>query len=54
MSHRAAAGTRDACPYQRRRGDTPPTNEYHRAIWEQVRADKERGPAKPIAIRPPG
>ncbi len=31
-----------------------PTNDVQRAIWEQVRADKERGPAKPITIRPPG
>ena len=31
-----------------------PTNDVQRAIWEQVRADKERGPAKPILILPPG
>ena len=42
---------RDAC----HKGWAPaPTNDVQRAIWEQVRADKERGPAKPITIRPPG
>ncbi len=30
-----------------------PTNDVQRAIWEQVRADKERGPTKPITISPP-
>ena len=25
-----------------------PTNEYQKAIWEQVKADKERGPTNPI------
>ena len=31
----------------------PPTNEYQKAIWEQVKADKERGPTNPITIPPP-
>ena len=30
-----------------------PTNEYQKAIWEQVKADKERGPTNPITIQPP-
>ena len=30
-----------------------PTNEFQRAIWEQVRSDKERGPTNPITIPPP-
>ena len=30
-----------------------PTNEYQKAIWEQVKADKERGPTSPITIQPP-
>lgn len=30
-----------------------PTNEYQRAIWEKVKADKERGPTNPITIKPP-
>ena len=30
-----------------------PTNDYQRAVWEQVKADKERGPTNPITIRPP-
>lgn len=31
-----------------------PTNDVQRAIWEQVKADKERGPTNPIKIEPPG
>ena len=31
----------------------PPTNEFQKAIWERVKADKERGPANPITIPPP-
>ena len=31
-----------------------PTNEFQKAIWEKVRADKERGPTNPITIPPPG
>jgi len=31
----------------------PPTNEYQRAIYEQVKADRERGPTNPITIQPP-
>ena len=31
----------------------PPTNDYQKAIWEQVKADKERGPTNPITIKPP-
>jgi hypothetical protein len=31
-----------------------PTNDYQRAIWEKVKADKERGPTNPITIPPPG
>lgn len=30
-----------------------PTNEFQKAIWERVRADKERGPTNPITIPPP-
>ncbi len=30
-----------------------PTNEYQKAIWEKVRSEKERGPAKAIKILPP-
>lgn len=30
-----------------------PTNEFQRAIWEKVKADKERGPTNPITIPPP-
>lgn len=30
-----------------------PTNDIQRAIWEQVRTDKERGPTNPIKIPPP-
>lgn len=30
-----------------------PTNEYQRAIWDKIQADKERGPANPIRIPPP-
>ena len=31
----------------------PPTNEFQKAIWERVKADKERGPTNPITIPPP-
>ena len=31
----------------------PPTNDYQTAIWNQVKADKERGPSKPLTIAPP-
>ena len=30
-----------------------PTNEFQKAIFEQVKADKERGPTNPITITPP-
>jgi hypothetical protein len=30
-----------------------PTNEYQKAIWERVKADKERGPTNPIKIPKP-
>ena len=30
-----------------------PTNDVQKAIWEEVRADKERGPTNPITIPPP-
>ena len=30
-----------------------PTNAVQKAIWEQVKADKERGPTNPITIPPP-
>ncbi len=30
-----------------------PTNEFQQAIWERVKADKERGPTNPITIPPP-
>lgn len=36
-----------------RQGWAPaPTNDYQKAIWEQVNADKERGPTNPIRIAP--
>lgn len=31
----------------------PPTNDYQRAAWNRVKADKERGPTNPILIPPP-
>ncbi len=31
----------------------PPTNDIQRAIWEQAKADRERGPTNPITIPPP-
>ena len=31
----------------------PPTNDVQKAIWEKIRADKERGPTNPITIPPP-
>ena len=31
----------------------PPTNDFQKAIWERVKADKERGPTNPITIPPP-
>lgn len=30
-----------------------PTNDFQKAIWEKVKADKERGPTNPILIPPP-
>ena len=30
-----------------------PTNDIQKAIWEQAKADKERGPTNPIKIPPP-
>ena len=30
-----------------------PTNEFQHIVWEQVKADKERGPTNPITIPPP-
>ncbi|MBR0506639.1 MAG: hypothetical protein IJJ84_14665 [Kiritimatiellae bacterium] len=30
-----------------------PTNDYQKAVWEQVKAEKERGPTNPITIPPP-
>ena len=37
-----------------RQGWAPaPTNEFQKAIYEQVKADKERGPTNPITIQPP-
>lgn len=30
-----------------------PTNEYQRAIWDQIKADKERGPVNGLKIVPP-
>ena len=30
-----------------------PTNEFQKAIWERVKADKERWPTNPITIPPP-
>ena len=31
----------------------PPTNNVQKAIWEKIKADKERGPTNPITIPPP-
>ena len=31
----------------------PPTNDVQKAIWEEIKADKERGPTNPITIPPP-
>lgn len=31
-----------------------PTNDAQKAVWDQVKADKERGPTNPILIPPPG
>lgn len=28
----------------------PPVNEYQKAVWEQLKSDKERGPVKPLKI----
>ena len=37
-----------------RTGKAPaPTNDVQKAIWEKVKADKERGPTNPITIQPP-
>ena len=45
------ASYRTAC----KQGWAPaPTNDVQRGIWERVRADKERGPARPLHILPPG
>ena len=30
-----------------------PTNDIQKAIWEQAKADKERGPTNPLTIPPP-
>ena len=30
-----------------------PTNEFQKAIFEQIKAEKERGPTNPITIQPP-
>ena len=41
---------RDACEL----GKAPaPTNDIQKAIWERVKADKERGPTNPLKIPPP-
>lgn len=41
---------RNAC----RQGWAPaPTNDYQKAIYERMQADKERGPSKPLTITPP-
>ena len=29
-----------------------PTNDYQKAVWEEVRSEKERGPAKGLKIEP--
>lgn len=31
----------------------PPTNEFQKVIWEEIRSQKERGPSKPLVIVPP-
>lgn len=30
-----------------------PTNDYQKAVWEEVKSEKERGPSKPLTIAPP-
>lgn len=30
-----------------------PTNDIQKTIWDQIKSDKERGPAKPLTIPPP-
>ena len=30
-----------------------PTNDFQKVIYDQIKADKERGPAKPLVIAPP-
>ena len=30
-----------------------PTNDIQKAVWDQIKADKERGPTNPITIQPP-
>lgn len=43
------ASYRTAC----KQGWAPaPTNDIQRAIWERVKADKERGPSNPLQIKP--
>ena len=45
-----SATYREACE----QGWAPvPTNDVQRAIWERVKANKERGPTNPITIEPP-
>ncbi len=45
------ASYRTAC----QKGWAPaPTNAVQKAIWQEVRAEIERGPSKPITIPPPG
>ena len=61
MKMLASMGSRDIQPRMRtsyRRAcqegwAPPPTNDVQKAIWEQVKADKERGPTNPITIKPP-
>ena len=30
-----------------------PTNAYEKAVWDEVKSNKERGPSKPLTIAPP-
>ena len=59
MTHLLAIGVTRSQTFSYRelctQGKAPaPTNDVQRAIWEKVKADKERGPSNPIKIEPPG
>ena len=50
MTQRRKTSYKKAC----RDGWAPsPTNDYQKAIWEEVQAEREKGPANGIKIAPP-